>query len=225
MTNQSHTELAARLRNLANWIDKSVWMSPEMASAPKTIHEAAAALESPERVQGEHPAPYRCLKPHCPTWCSGCNHAIPVTDEPRMLMVKVLDALAVDERDNPFEEGDHMAVDEARAWLCTPSTQTSEGGTETTCARCNGSGDQEYLVGGGPDAHDETGPCSECDGTGVVAALRASSPAERQPLTDEQIEDMRGEANRGMNIERDDYFKAFRDAEFIHGIVTKESST
>lgn len=57
------------------------------------------------------------------------------------------------------------------------------------------------------------------------AALRASSPADtREPLTDEQIEDMRGEANRGFNIERDEYFKAFRDAEFIHGIVTKEST-
>lgn len=74
-------------------------------------------------------------------------------------------------------------IDDVRLLLfvgeaATPSPQSSEGGAEITCPRCNGSGDQEYLVGGGPDAHDETGPCSECDGTGVVAALRASSPAE-----------------------------------------------
>lgn len=52
MTNQSHTELVARLRLLADWIDESVWSEPELNDAPKTIHEAAAALESPERVQG-----------------------------------------------------------------------------------------------------------------------------------------------------------------------------
>jgi hypothetical protein len=39
------------------------------------------------------------------------------------------------------------------------------------------------------------------------------------PLTDEQIEDLLGEANRGFCIEREDYFKAFRDAEAAHGIT------
>ena len=38
-------------------------------------------------------------------------------------------------------------------------------------------------------------------------------------LTPEQIEDMRGEANRGFNIEREDYFKAVRDTEAAHGIT------
>lgn len=37
-------------------------------------------------------------------------------------------------------------------------------------------------------------------------------------LTDDRIEDLRAEANRRFNIERDDYFKAFRDAERVHGI-------
>lgn len=41
----------------------------------------------------------------------------------------------------------------------------------------------------------------------------------RKPLTDERIEDLRGDANRGYNIEREDYFKAFRDAESAHGIT------
>jgi hypothetical protein len=42
---------------------------------------------------------------------------------------------------------------------------------------------------------------------------------ESVPLTDEQIEDLRSEANRGFCIEREDYFKAFRDAEAAHGIT------
>ena len=45
--------------------------------------------------------------------------------------------------------------------------------------------------------------------------------AERVPLSDEAVEDLRGDANRGFNIEREDYFKAFRDAEKAHNI--KES--
>lgn len=56
------------------------------------------------------------------------------------------------------------------------------------------------------------------------AALKAREPSEdakdaaRVPMTDEQIEDLRGEANRGFDIEREHYFKAFRDAERAHGI-------
>ena len=38
------------------------------------------------------------------------------------------------------------------------------------------------------------------------------------PLSDEQIDDLHGEANRGFDIGRDEYFKAFRDAERAHGI-------
>lgn len=41
---------------------------------------------------------------------------------------------------------------------------------------------------------------------------------ERKPLTNEQIDDLHGEANRGFDIESDAYFKAFRDAERAHGI-------
>lgn len=41
---------------------------------------------------------------------------------------------------------------------------------------------------------------------------------ERKPLTDEQVDDLHGEANRGFDIERDAYFKAFRDAERAHNI-------
>jgi hypothetical protein len=48
--------------------------------------------------------------------------------------------------------------------------------------------------------------------------VQDAAPAQPVALTDEQIEDLRAEANRGMCIDRDDYFKAFRDAEFIHGI-------
>jgi len=54
----------------------------------------------------------------------------------------------------------------------------------------------------------------------ALAALRShiDQPAAREPLSDEQIDDLLGEANRGFCIERYDYFKAFRDAEAAHGI-------
>ena len=42
---------------------------------------------------------------------------------------------------------------------------------------------------------------------------------ERNPASVDQIEDLRGEANRGYGIEKEDYFKAFRDAEAFHGIT------
>ncbi len=40
----------------------------------------------------------------------------------------------------------------------------------------------------------------------------------RAPLTEGQIDEMLGEANRGFCIERDDYIKVVRDAERAHGI-------
>lgn len=39
------------------------------------------------------------------------------------------------------------------------------------------------------------------------------------PLTDEQIDEMHGEANRGYYIEREHYWKAVRDTEAAHGIT------
>ena len=57
------------------------------------------------------------------------------------------------------------------------------------------------------------------DQGGTVTALYTAAPQPAQvPLTEEQIEDMRGEANRGFNIEREDYTKAVRDTEQAHGI-------
>ena len=41
---------------------------------------------------------------------------------------------------------------------------------------------------------------------------------ERKPMTDAEIEDMCGEANRGFCIELEDYKKAVRDTERHHGI-------
>ncbi|WP_312834324.1 hypothetical protein [Comamonas sp.] len=46
----------------------------------------------------------------------------------------------------------------------------------------------------------------------------APPPPEREPLTDEQIDELCGEANRGIYVELDQYHKAFRDAERAHGI-------
>lgn len=52
-------------------------------------------------------------------------------------------------------------VDEQHPPECAPPMST-------VCPTCGGSGDQLYLVGGGPDAHDEIGPCSTCGGRGEV---------------------------------------------------------
>lgn len=51
--------------------------------------------------------------------------------------------------------------------------------------------------------------------TQQLAELEARKPL---PLSDEQIDDLHGEANRGFDIGREEYFKAFRDAERAHGI-------
>jgi hypothetical protein len=53
----------------------------------------------------------------------------------------------------------------------------------------------------------------------LLQKIRATPPAAPVPLTDDQIEDLLSEANRGFCIEREDYFKAFRDAEAAHGIT------
>jgi hypothetical protein len=52
----------------------------------------------------------------------------------------------------------------------------------------------------------------------VDGAARERERCARTPLTEGQIDDMLGEANRGFCIERDDYIKAVRDAEHAHGI-------
>jgi len=51
----------------------------------------------------------------------------------------------------------------------------------------------------------------------ILGALQAAHPP-RVPLTPEQIEEMRFEANRGFCIERDEYARAVRDTERAHGI-------
>jgi hypothetical protein len=53
------------------------------------------------------------------------------------------------------------------------------------------------------------------------ARARLPSPVAVERLSDAEIEELWGEANRGYCIERNDYFKAFRDAEKAHGIGTE----
>lgn len=52
--------------------------------------------------------------------------------------------------------------------------------------------------------------------TQQLAELEARKPL---PLSDEQIDDLHGEANRGFDIGHEEYTKAFRDAERAHGIT------
>lgn len=58
------------------------------------------------------------------------------------------------------------------------------------------------------------------DGLSMWNAMLSAAPPppEREPLTDEQIDELCGEANRGLYIESDQYLKAFRDAERAHRI-------
>lgn len=59
---------------------------------------------------------------------------------------------------------------------------------------------------------------SENETQDILTLKSAAQTVGRQPLTEEQIEDLRGEANRGYCIDREEYLKAFRDAEAAHGI-------
>jgi len=65
-------------------------------------------------------APWRCIKPHCPLECDGCNHAIRNEPGARLLVCELLDAFAKDDLDSPFEDGDSAIVDTARAFLRIP---------------------------------------------------------------------------------------------------------
>jgi DnaJ-class molecular chaperone len=42
---------------------------------------------------------------------------------------------------------------------------------EALCRRCGGSGTTSALIGGGPDAYEESVDCHECKGTGAALAL------------------------------------------------------
>ncbi|CAN7446853.1 hypothetical protein LJR066_002789 [Acidovorax sp. LjRoot66] len=59
----------------------------------------------------------------------------------------------------------------------------------------------------------------------LLAAAAQPQPQPAQPLTDEQVAYLCGEANRGYCIDREDYFKAFRDAEEAHGITAPSTPT
>jgi hypothetical protein len=61
--------------------------------------------------------PHRCIKPHCPADCSGCNHTISGRDEARNLICDMLDEFANDGHGATFEDGEHPLVDRARAYL------------------------------------------------------------------------------------------------------------
>lgn len=94
------------------------------------------------------------------------------------------------------------------------------------------------IIGHGKDyrpCQHETGEWREEDGVCVEFAdgnrecfyvsdlLYTTQPQPAKPLANEQIEYMRGEANRGYNIDLDEYTKAVRDTEAAHGITGEKS--
>lgn len=74
--------------------------------------------------------PHRCIKPHCPTSCSGCNHTISGRDEARNLICDMLDEFANDGHGATFEDGEHPLVDRARAYLCRANAEFEPHGAQ-----------------------------------------------------------------------------------------------
>lgn len=68
MTNQSHTELAAQARRAAKSLEIL-----DMENTAELMRQCAAALESPERVQGEAWQCDWCGHENEPT-CRSCSH-------------------------------------------------------------------------------------------------------------------------------------------------------
>ena len=61
---------------------------------------------------------HECIMPQCdPSKCSGCVCAIDPSDEAAQVVLSLLDTLAVNDLNHPFEDGDSSAVDRARQWL------------------------------------------------------------------------------------------------------------
>jgi hypothetical protein len=96
--------------------------TPGLAEA---MAEEALRRRKAERAKAERQASkpfgmsaYVCIKPQCPPDCSQCNHALPPTDEARILIADLLHAFAVDGHGGPFEDGECALVDRARRHLC-----------------------------------------------------------------------------------------------------------
>ena len=86
---------------------------------------------------------------------------------------------------------------------------------EGMCINCGSSWSDERLAKEKEKNSDLIACCPERK---MVDVYTHPQP-KREPLTDEQVDDLHGEANRGFCIEREDYFKAFRDAVLAaHGI-------
>lgn len=64
--------------------------------------------------------PHLCIEPQCPATCEGCAYAVPPDDTARQLIARLLCTFALDDRDLPYEDGDHPLVDRARAYLREP---------------------------------------------------------------------------------------------------------
>lgn len=75
----------------------------------QAAHAAAASVED----QG----PHTCIRSHCPTDCSMCNHAIAANDQPRQIILQLLQEFAKDGHGGEFEDGEHPLVDRARKYL------------------------------------------------------------------------------------------------------------
>ncbi|MGE0350031.1 hypothetical protein [Hydrogenophaga sp.] len=198
--NQSHTELAAqeKLRKLAvkcggNPIDEKVVMLPE------DLARFAAALESPERVQGEA------------NQCDGCAVGAPINEWGNH---KYPDgSLIACSRDRYTTEAPAQADrSEKIPLLSSAPAQDAQERLALLKKQSDGSGSlaamQAYING---LEHE------------LVAALRASTP-ESVPLSEAQIANLMPADDTPMSL-GEAFVRFARAVERAHGIVTKESST
>ena len=97
--------------------------------------------------------------------------------------------------------------------------EKTKGGFWPYCVKA-GDGTMDLFIGSKKQAHHVRQALQSACLDGAFMALTAAKQAqpERAPLSDAEIEDLRGEANRGYCIDKGAYFKAFRDAEQAHGI-------
>lgn len=86
----------------------------------QAAHAAVATLDTstqPATAGVNDHGPHTCVRPHCPNDCSMCNHAIAADDEPRQIILKLLQEFAKDGHGGEFEDGEHPLVDQARKFL------------------------------------------------------------------------------------------------------------
>lgn len=107
-------------------------------TSPNSHAENTAPISADlRRIEQAH----KCIMPQCdPSKCSGCVCAIDPSDEAAQVVLSLLNTLAVNDLNHPFEDGDSPAVDRARQWL-----QNRSAALQTAHYSPSGSADRAEL--------------------------------------------------------------------------------